>query len=209
MKLRFLCSLFFLVACTGGSSDQPSSDGGASSSSSSSSGSSSSSSGSTVATPQVVFEGRFEQGGDGGASCNDVGKLAGIGAFGDSTALPPTPSTPVKDNAQVDGRAVRVTCTVKRSAASPDAFDVEGSIVHPTLGFAVSGVFKPSGEQVDIFARFTGDIGEGLVRPRCTARYTTSFQGVSAGRVWAEVDCLSEDGACRALAQFRFENCVQ
>jgi hypothetical protein len=200
----------FVVACTGGSSDNGTADGGSSSSSSSSSTSSSSSGG--LATPQTIFEGRFEQAADGGATCNDVGPLTQIGSFGESGL-----SSPVKDNERTSDGLVRTSCIVKRSAASPDAFDVQGSIAHSTMGFTISGVFRPSGEQPNLKVRFTTRGKElAQIDNQCFARYTKGFHGVAAGRVWAEVECpsVTEAGGgngsiCRAIAEMRFENCAQ
>lgn len=166
------------------------------------------------ATPQVIFDGRLERGA--GTDCQDVGGLFTIGEFG--VAALEQGSKPIKDGEPFDQGNVAVSCSV--TSAGSDEFDVVGSVAlsGATGGFfRVDGKFKATGEQTGIHAIFSsrksGNTYEQVDRA-CIVRYTTSFQGVAAGRVWGEISCPNAENSgaqtsCAAIAQFRFENCAQ
>jgi hypothetical protein len=168
------------------------------------------------ATPQIIFDGRIERGTDN--DCQDVGALFTIGDFGNQNVEPKVPSKAVKDGEAFDQGRVSVSCSV--TPAGADEFNVSASVdLSGATGgfFTIDGKFKTTGEQKSIRAVF----GSRRTTNRydqsdrgCTVRYTTPFQGVASGRVWAEITCprAVNDRAekqCEGIAQFRFENCAQ
>jgi hypothetical protein len=178
------------------------------------------------ATPQVVFEGNLQTtsapldtaGGE--KNCGEAGQLFTIGEFGNPALDPPVPSSPKKSGDADQQGNVSVTCSVLPAGA--DEFTVSASA---SLTGATGGTFtirqakiKTTGENTGISATFSKRSGAGIVYSQadggCTIRFTTPFQGVAAGRVWGEIDCpkvtnANAQVACRAVAQFRFENCDQ
>src|SRR5262249_23736450 len=150
--------------------------------------------------------------------CQDEGPLFDIGDFGNQNTDPKVPSRAIKDGEPYGQGAVSVSCSV--TPAGADEFNVAGSIdLSGATGgfFRIDGKFKTTGEQQGIHAKFASrrttnqydSLGNG-----CVVRYSTSFQGVAAGRVWGEIDCpkaenLGAQKACKGVAEFRFENCDQ
>lgn len=164
------------------------------------------------ATSQAIFDGRLERAG--GMNCQDVGPLFNVGEFG-NPALE-TASSPIADGEPYEQGTVNVTCSVVPSGT--DEFRVKGAVglTGATGGmFHVEGTFTTTGEQEGISAVFTRRLGgNSYTATGCTVRYTTPSQGIAAGRVWGEILCPAAENAsaqteCKAVAQFRFENCEQ
>jgi len=169
------------------------------------------------ATPQAIFDGRLELGSSEN-NCRDVGELFLVGDFGNQASEPKVPSKAVKDGEAWDQGTTSVSCVVK--PAGSDEFEVAASVAlsGATGGlFRVNGRFKATGEQTGISAVFSSRRSGNSYQQndgQCIVRYTTSFQGVAAGRVWGEITCprAENTGAqteCEGIAQFRFENCGQ
>jgi hypothetical protein len=170
------------------------------------------------ATPQIIFDGNIQRGevDPGYQSCPDVGALFTIGDFGNQNVDPKIPSKAVKDGESFAQGTVSVSCSV--TPAGPDEFNVVGSIdLSGATGgfFRIDGKFKTQGDQTGIHAKFASRRSANTydqIDRACIVRYTTTFQGVAAGRVWGEIDCpkAKNEGAqtqCQTQAQFRFENC--
>jgi len=165
------------------------------------------------ATPQVIFDARFERG---ATNCKEVGAVFAIGDFGNQAVEPKIPVRPVKDGDSEGQGGVGISCSV--TPAGPDEFNVNASVqLTGAKGglFRISGKFKTTGTQTAnaVFAR-TGLPSYSQNDGKCTVEYTTQFQGVAAGRVWADITCpnAEDPGAqvsCEGRAQFRFENCAQ
>jgi len=178
------------------------------------------------ATPQVVFDGTLAQttepldtaGGE--KNCGESGTIFTIGEFGNPGYDPPVQSKPKKDGESDQQGTVSVSCSVK--PAGTDEFDVS---VSTSLTGATGGTFtmanakiKATGESTGVSAVFSKRSGASIAYQqndgKCIVRFTTPFQGVAAGRVWGEIECPKATNdtaqvACRATAQFRFENCEQ
>lgn len=197
------------LACTGGASPTTETNGDASSSGTSSGGSSS---GSSPATPQVIFDGKLESGGRG--ECADVGTLFQVGDFGSTTASPPIPAKPVKNGESFASGTASVVCSVIPGAAGEHRVQATVSLSGAAGGsFRVDGTFRSSGEQPDLHVVASRQQGTSYESTACTARYATAFQGVAAGRLWAEVRCpdtsSTDGGSCGVIAELRLENCGQ
>lgn len=166
----------------------------------------------TKSPSQAIFDGRLERGA--GMNCQDVGPLFTVGAFG-NPALDQK-SMPIMDGEPYEQGTVNVSCSV--TAAGDDEFLVKGSVglTGATGGmFHVEGTFKTTGEQEGVRAVFTRRLGgNSYTGTGCTVRYTTPSQGVTDGRVWGEITCPAAENPsaqteCKAIAQFRLENCDQ
>lgn len=164
--------------------------------------------------PRVIFEGRLER--SAGGSCNDVGPLFEVGTFG-TPALEQKPA-PINDGAAFGQGEVSVSCSVVPAGA--DAFNVDATVVlSGALGgtFRVDGKFTTSGEQTGVHAVFANRRSGNTYEQKdaqCIVRYAVSPQGVAAGRVWGEIECPTAENtgaqtSCKAVAQFRFENCIE
>lgn len=182
------------------------------------------------ATPQVIFSGDLSTtsapidtaGGE--KNCGESGPLFTIGEFGNPALDPPVPSKPKKDGDSDQQGSVGVSCSV--TPAGNNEFTVSASA---SLSGATGGTFtirdakirtdcSPNTPCTGISALFSKRSGAGIVYQQsdggCTLRFTTPFQGVAAGRVWGEIECpkvanQTAQVACKAVAQFRFENCNQ
>ena len=165
-------------------------------------------------TPQVIFDGELQRGS--GNDCKDSGRIFQIGEFG--TPALEQASKPIKDGEGLEQGTVSVACSV--TSAGADEFDVAGSVnLDGATGgfFSIKGKFKATGEQTGIHAIFSSRRSGNSYEQKdsaCIVRYTTSNQGVAAGRVWGEITCPKAENtnaqtSCEAIAQFRFENCVQ
>jgi hypothetical protein len=167
------------------------------------------------ATPQVIFDGRIQNGT--GNDCQDEGSLFKIGDFGNQNSEPKVASTAIRDGQAWEQGTVSVSCTV--TPAGADEFNVAASVdlSKATGGFMrIDGKFKTSGEQTGIHAIFSSrrtlNTYEQLDR-QCTVTYP-QFGGVASGRVWGEIKCPKAENvgaqkACEGIAEFRFENCAQ
>lgn len=172
----------------------------------------------TNATPQVVFDGQLTTGNHSSATCGEGGQGFDVGAFANLNLSTPEGSAPVKDGDEFEGTRVSVACSVVGAGAN--TFNVSGTVdLAGSSGgvFRVDGQFTTTGDQNNIHAFFSrrasGNSYDETDR-QCTVRYTTSVQGVVAGRVWGEIDCpnmynANADRTCGFKAQFRFENCAQ
>lgn len=165
-------------------------------------------------TPQVIFDGTLQRGV--GNDCRDSGPLFQIGEFG--TPALDQASKPIPDGERFGQGVVSIACSV--IPAGTDEFDVDGSVnLSGATGgfFSVKGRFKATGDQTGIHAVFSSRRSGNSYEQKdgaCTVRYTTSSQGVAAGRVWGEITCPNAENtgaqtSCEAVAQFRFENCAQ
>jgi hypothetical protein len=165
------------------------------------------------ATPQVIFDGRFEKG---STNCTEVGGAFTIGDFGNQAVEPKIPVRPVQDGASEQQGSVSISCSV--TPAGNEEFNVSASVqLSGATGglFRVTGKFKAGAENTAsaVFARtarasYTQDDG------KCTVVFTPPYQGVAAGRVWGEISCPNAEDktaqvTCVGKAQFRFENCAQ
>lgn len=176
------------------------------------------------ATPQAIFDGYLEttpaQLEPDEKNCGEAGGLFTIGEFGNPAFDPPIPSKPVKDGDQTQQGGAGVTCSV--TPAGEGEFNVAVSL---NLTGATGGTFvirqskvKTDGAANGVSATFSKRGGANIVYNQndggCSIRFTTSYQGVAAGRIWGEITCpkVTNSGAgvaCQAKAQFRFENCDQ
>ncbi len=182
------------------------------------------------ATPQVIFSGDLSltsapidtAGGE--KNCGESGPMFTIGEFGNPALDPPVASKPKKDGDTEQQGSVGVSCSV--TPAGENEFNVSASA---SLSGATGGTFairdvkvkttcSPNEPCTGISATFSKRSGAGIVYSQsdggCVLRFTTPFQGVAAGRVWGEIECPKVANAtaqvsCRAVAQFRFENCAQ
>ncbi|MBX3199157.1 MAG: hypothetical protein KF894_13570 [Labilithrix sp.] len=191
-----------VTACTGGASDRASGD--VTASPDGAAGDAAAAIDDPSPVPQVLFEGRLEA--DADDACDEAGPLFTIGGF--------TSESPIRDGEVLGGSSLRVTCAIKSDGAG--AFDVEGWIFLAGAAggqFRISGKLAASGEQSGIDGGFSRAEGESYEQQDgCVVHYPSAFQGVAPGRVWGEIRCPSATRAgasCRAIAQFRFENCSQ
>lgn len=179
------------------------------------------------ATPQAIFgEATFTQTSEpldpDQKNCGESGDIFSVGKFGNPAFDPPIPSEPKKDGDSEQQGSVGFGCSVRSSGQ--DAFDISASLrlTGATGGnFVVTGNVKSVCDDANpckgINATWSKNGGAGIIynaHNDCVIRYTTPFQGVAAGRVWGEIECpkVTNDGAgvaCKAVAQFRFENCDQ
>jgi hypothetical protein len=191
------------------------------------------------ATPQAIFDGHLElaslpdcktgpndppgcidkAGGE--KNCGEAGGLFTLGAFGNPAFDPPVPSEPKKDGDSEQQGSVGVQCSV--TAAGDNTFNVSASLqltgaTGGTFVIRQSKVSTTDGATSGVSGTFSKRGGAGLVYNQndggCTIRFTTPFQGVAAGRIWGQIECprVSNSGAqvvCKAIADFRFENCDQ
>lgn len=168
------------------------------------------------APTQVIFTGQLERAAD--TNCQDTGTLFDVGDFGNPAGEPPVPTNPIKDGQAWDQGTVSVSCSVTPAGAGE--FNVAGSLVldGATGGtFRIDGTFKTTGEQTGIHAIFAKRLGGNAYEQKdrtCVVRYTTQYQGVAAGRVWGEITCPNAENSsaqttCKAVAEFKFENCDQ
>ncbi len=182
------------------------------------------------ATPQVIFSGDLASttepldtaGGE--KNCGESGPMFTIGEFGNPALDPPLESKPKKDGDSDQQGSVGVSCSV--TPAGNNEFNVSATA---SLSGATGGTFtirdakirtdcSPNQPCTGISALFSKRSGAGIVYQQndgaCTLRFTTPYQGVAAGRVWGEIECPKATNqtaavACKATAQFRFENCNQ
>lgn len=168
------------------------------------------------ATPQVIFDGRLEQGS--GNNCRDSGGLFTVGDFGNVALDVKLRPAPVKDGESFGQGAVSVSCSVVPVGTNEFQVNASVNLSGATGGlFRIDGKFAATGEQTNIrgffSSRASGNTYDQKDR-QCVVRYTTPTMGVAAGRVWGEITCPSAedtdaDTTCTAVAQFRFENCAQ
>lgn len=162
--------------------------------------------------PSVTLNADVSLGGHASTECPDSqsGWLQ-IGSFGNPSLA--DSGQPVDDGAPFAQGTVTVDCKV---AAQSNGFNVAASalLTGATGGsFVVRGFFVPGQDNSGISASVTHNtISYG--QDDCTARFTTSSQGVAAGRVWAEITCPNAQApgpqrTCQTVTQFRFENCNQ
>ena len=141
-----------------------------------------------------------------------------IGSFGNPSLLGPDgsqvdPGQPVDDGAQFDHGTASVNCAV---TAQSNGFSVaaSASLTGANGGsFVVRGFFVPGQDNAGIKASVTHN-GMTYGQDDCIARFTTAYEGVDAGRVWAEVTCPNAEApslqrTCQTITKFRFENCNQ
>jgi len=212
----FLLSVVLAVgsaACTGGADPAGGSSSGSSTTDAGTSSADASGADSPRATPQAIVDGIIESGT--GNDCPSAGELFDVGDFGDPSGTPPVPAKPIKDGESFAEGIVNVTCSVVRSAAASE-HQVNASV---TLSGAngghmeIAGTFASMGDQANIrMTASRGVDGTTYEDSSCTARYTTPFQGVAPGRVWAEITCPNAtsngQGSCELLVQLRLENCA-
>ncbi|MCL2777368.1 MAG: hypothetical protein FWD73_05135 [Polyangiaceae bacterium] len=169
--------------------------------------------------PRVTLNADVSVGTHSSADCPDSqnGWLQ-IGSFGNPNLLQPdgtpaNPGQPVDDGAPFAQGTASVNCTV---TAQGNGFSVaaSASLTGATGGsFVVRGFFVPGQDNSNISTSVT-HIGTAYAQDGCTASFTTSYQGVDGGRVWAEVTCPNAQAptvqrTCQTVTQFRFENCNQ
>lgn len=169
------------------------------------------------ATPQVIFDGNITTGNHSATECTETGGFT-VGDFGNLAAQPPTGSAPVKDGDTFEGAKATVVCSV--TSAGNETFNVSATLdLSGSAGgvFRVDGQFKTTGQQTGIHAffsrRFSGNAYDETDRA-CTVDFTTTYQGVAAGRVWGQLNCpnavnTAGDRTCAITSNFRFENCAQ
>ena len=172
-----------------------------------------------TATPQVIFDGTLTiTGTQSSTVCTENGGGLTVGDFGNLAASPPTGSAAVKDGDTFLGTQASVACSV--ASAGNATFNVSATVdLAGTAGgvFRIDGQFNTTGQQTGIhayFARRTSGNSYDETDRLCTVDYTTSFQGVAAGRVWGHLNCpnavdTANAHACTIVADFRFENCGQ
>ncbi len=169
-----------------------------------------------VLPPQAVFDSRLEAASTG--NCKHSGGLFSVGAFANTALDPNATSSVVKDGDSFGQGTASVSCSVK---AAGDGFDVAASVA---LSGATGGLFRIEGklkpntteDQSGVYAIFTGRLSNGNYEQKdrtCIVSFEGA-QGVAAGRVWGDIECpTAEDttakSTCRAVAEFRFENCDQ
>lgn len=127
----------------------------------------------------------------------------------------------VVDGADQEGSPVSLECSV-----APGGKGFQVKLLAELAGaeggsITIEGDFATAGEQTGVKAVFQrGDFGQ-FSATDCTVKYyndtnedesKASFRGVAAGRVWGFIKCpsvvnASSNKACKAEAQFRFENC--
>lgn len=182
------------------------------------------------ATPQVIFSGELAQttapidtaGGE--KNCGESGPMFTIGEFGNLALDPPVGSKPKKDGDTEQQGSVGVSCSV--TPAGENEFNVSASA---SLSGATGGTFTIRDAKIrtncsenepctGISAVFSKRSGASITYTQsdggCILRFTTAYQGVAAGRVWGDLECpkaanSTAQVACKATAQFRFENCAQ
>lgn len=169
----------------------------------------------TKATPQVIIaNARLESGPD--VNCTDRPALFDIGELGNPAAN--QPSRPVKDQEAFGQGTVSVVCSVTPAGGNEFDVKVNADLSGPTGGYInITGKFRTDGEQTGISAQFRSRFTTNAYVQSdggCRVRYLTAFQGVAAGRVWGEIECPraeneSAQTSCKAIAEFRFENCSQ
>lgn len=164
------------------------------------------------ATPRGIVDSTIAPGSNSAAECPESGPWLELGDYG---APPDQKPRPVDDGATDQGGAASITCSVVPSAAG---FDVNATA---TLSGAsggsvtVKGFFNATGDSPNIYMSLSKSGRTGAYGASdCTARFTTPYQGVAAGRLWAEITCEkanapAEQRTCRSRAQVRFENCGQ
>lgn len=174
---------------------------------------------STPATPQVALESTLtaQSTPSGLDPCPTSGSWIQIGEFRGPTK---EETSVIVDGQDQEGAAVSLECSVAPSGAGfkvdvlAELAGVEGGSVR------ISGDFTTEGEQKNVNAVFQrGDFGQ-FSATGCTVSYFArgedtsqkSFRGVAAGRVWGFLTCEAAENpqsnkACKATAQFRFENC--
>src|SRR5688572_21464853 len=97
------------------------------------------------ATPQVIFDARFERG---ATNCKEVGAIFTVGDFGNQAVEPKIPVRPVKDGESEGQGGVGISCSV--TPAGADEFNVNASVqLTGAKGglFRINGKFKTTGEQ--------------------------------------------------------------
>lgn len=181
---------------------------------------------STPAPPQVALESSLtaqSKKSDGFDQCPTLGSWLQIGEF----------RGPTKDETSVviDGEAqedltVSLECSVAPSGAGFDVNVLAQLEGNEGGSVTITGNFSADGEQDNVTAVFQRAEYGNFTATGCKVSYfapgeaTTdadgkpikSFRGVAAGRVWGFLTCdaaenVQSNKACKATAQFRFENC--
>jgi len=178
------------------------------------------------ATPQAIFgEAVYSQTSEpldpDQKNCNESGEIFTVGKFGNPAFDPPVPSEPKKDGDSDGQGGVGVGCSVKSKDANTFTVSASLRVTGANGGtFVITGdvgsTCDPNNPCKGVKATWGKNSGIIFQTPKsdCIVRYTTPFQGVAAGRIWGEIECPkvtnAEAGfACKAVAQFRFENCDQ
>ncbi len=133
----------------------------------------------------------------------------------------PFNSTSVFDGDQNSGNTVSISCKVYPET---DGFHVEATAKNGTQGaVTIVGHFLANTPSVSLDSPITGisasfaraDTGN-FNQSDCTVTYSSNnaYEGVAAGRVWADIDCpkatyASQGRTCDGSAMFKFENCAQ
>ncbi|MEO8875619.1 MAG: hypothetical protein ABI461_08535 [Polyangiaceae bacterium] len=171
-------------------------------------------------TPRVSLSSFLGAGNQKGINDSTICKLASKSTWiliGDPTT---TTSVFDGDKDSATGNTVNVTCSV---IAAGDGFDVKASAKLGVQGAvtitghfvgntpAVTADTPMTNIAVDFSRADTGTFAEST----CTATYTSNntYEGVAAGRVWADVECPtatnnSQGATCDGSATFKFENCA-
>lgn len=171
----------------------------------------------TAATPRVELASYLGAGTQAGVNDSTVCSFAA-----DSTWIligDPTNQTSVSDGDTdpATGNAVSVTCSVYPET---DGFHVDANAKLGVQGaVTISGHFTANtGDSSLVLSNIEADFSRAdtgsFTESNCTATYTSNpqYEGVAAGRIWADIDCptatyASQSKTCEGKATFKFENC--
>lgn len=172
-----------------------------------------------AAPAQAILDANFDK--QAASDCSIQGSSVAIGRFSADSPVP------VLDGSQGQNGVNHVACkvvessdrksfAVEASLASDDriVFAIKGTFpaTTDTKGFKVTSVTLSNADKSN-FAAYTQADGN------CNVLYATDKEGVSAGRVWAEVTCAAAtldaattgnaSGTCTTISEFRFEDCAR